>query len=309
VAEQRYKVLYENWHKQFPYRFEWRKNDTETVYFNLPIAPSNINISTHFATNVIATMYGTIEEHSEQRYFDIAITGTTGMTPIWFKEEKNVDLAENNSKLAPAASSIADKAAATAAATLENKINPNSKYSTGRAGYSFASSPAGGFFRKTAELIKKAANIADEITLDDPQAYASIPGISDDRATGYAAFHNFYLFLLKYKDSVAKGIKPSVGHPLSFVNYKDNNRYDVSINNFSLVRDARNPMLYNYSISMKAYNLKSANADKDVSAVDQSASLGLNGISNSLFSKVANKFRKAKNAAYTAVAAVKSAGL
>jgi hypothetical protein len=69
-------------------------------------------------------------------------------------------------------------------------------------------------------------------------------------------------------------------------------------------------MLYNYNITMRAYNLRSVDSkdiQKDVS--DRLEELGLNGLeTTSITTKLANKARQAKNAAYSAVAAAKGFG-
>lgn len=61
----------------FKYRFEM---GLSTMF--LPINPENLQISTAYATNLYPTLYGTIEEHSETRYFSISITGSTGIAPL-----------------------------------------------------------------------------------------------------------------------------------------------------------------------------------------------------------------------------------
>jgi hypothetical protein len=76
-----YKVESQNWYSAKPYGFKMNTRDGATFTMFLPISPSNLNISTNFATNLIPTLYGTIEEHSEVRYYDITIEGTTGMAP------------------------------------------------------------------------------------------------------------------------------------------------------------------------------------------------------------------------------------
>lgn len=270
-----------NWYKQKPYAFEFgSKEERNTRTFYLPIAPSNLNITTHFATSVISTMYGTVEEHSDQRYYDITISGTTGMSPKYYKEIED-QLKESSG----------DKHTGRATAEIKNNI----------------SGAAGGFFERTLSLAQNALNQASDILGEEENT----TGI-DLQRTGYAAFHNFYKFLLVHKKVAAgENIKyKTEDKTLRFINYKDNNQYDVAIQNFQLTRDASNPMLYNYNITMRAYNMRSADSQgtfKDVS--DRAASLGLNGVDNSsLFSKISNKVKKAKNAAYSAIGAVRGFG-
>jgi hypothetical protein len=263
-----------NWYKQKPYSFVFTDRSGTASTFYLPISPSNLNISTHFATNIISTMYGTVEEHSEQRYYDITIAGTTGMSPRYYELQED-------------------------------------QFGTGsRAEYPIKSLFNGttwGLFKRTEALAEAALNNASDIFgPDKPSA-----GI-DLGKTGYIAFHNFYKFLLAYKKDTSGEISSikRKGHPLKFVNYKDNNEYDVAIQGFQLSRDASNPMLYNYNLVMRAYNLRSADGTKiENDVADRREALGLDGVNNnSIFSKMANKARSAKNAAYVAIAAVKGAG-
>lgn len=269
-------TVLENWYKQKPYAFRYKDST-----FYLPISPSNLNITTHFATNVISTMYGTVEEHSEQRYYDIIISGTTGMSPRYYKniEDQSYD-------------SISTKAIGRAGTPIKSRVG----------------GPLGGFMKRTQALIENTLNQANDLLGEDN----SSTGI-DLQRTGFAAFHNFYKFLLLYKKDAAgeKGfIIDGDKKTMEFINYKDNNMYDVAIQQFQLTRDATNPMLYNYNIVMRAYNLKSADSqDIELDIASRAEELGLAGIeTTSVFAKIANKARQAKNAAYSAVAAAKGFG-
>src|SRR6185369_1371883 len=73
-----YKVIKSNWFTAKPYGFKFTPRAGKAMTMFLPIAPSNLTISTGFATNAIPTLYGTVEEHSPVRYYDITIEGTTG---------------------------------------------------------------------------------------------------------------------------------------------------------------------------------------------------------------------------------------
>lgn len=268
-----------NWYKQRPYAFKFTDKDNKVTTFYLPISPSNLNITTHFATNVIATMYGTVEEHSEQRYFDITISGTTGMSPRFY-----------------------DTAGSQTKAGLKDKVGA----SVGRSSFTVNTFGLGGFFKRTQAMIQNTLNQVTDL-FGDPNGTTGI----DLNKTGYVAFHNLYKFLLVYKKDASGeyGGSTNTRAPLVFVNYKDNNQYNVAIQNFQLTRDASSPMLYNYNIIMRAYNLKTADSpDTDIDLANRAAELGLDGIKTSLYAKMANKARQAKNAAYSAIAAAKGFG-
>lgn len=259
----------ENWYAAMPYGFQFFSRDkkkserAETIY--LPISPSNLNITTHYATNVITTLYGTVEEHSEQRYFDIVIEGTTGVSPRY------VQLRD-----------------------VEYAGGFGGKFQRGRLTANIESTipSLGGFFSKTIGRLNTIAKKANDILGGENNA----TGIDINR-TGYVAFHNLYKFFLQYKRDAA-GLDSRRGrrqHPLWFVNYKDNNRYKCSIQRFVLKRQAADPMLYNYSIILRAYEIQNV-SDKVVNVfASRIRDLGLNGVKDSsIFSTIKNVSNGAK---------------
>lgn len=260
-----------NWYKALPYGFIFTPRSGNAIAIYLPISPNNLNITTHFSTHVTPTLYGTVEQHSDQRYFDIVIRGTTGIAPRYTEP-------------------------------LTNKQKPSeATKGSGRASFSVTeaipSNIIGGFFKKTISTANQILNKAADIL--NPLKNSSAIDISK---TGYAAFHRLYKFFLYYKrdtsgqTSTQKRKYPSI-HPLVFINYKDNNKYDCSIQKFTLDRSAENPLLYNYLIVLKAYNLQPINGDPSAQFTlkDRLRELGLDGITNSnVFSKVKQLSKDAK---------------
>lgn len=227
---------YSNWYLAKPYGFTFIDKDGRHYTMFLPISPTNLTISTNFATNVVPTLYGTVEEHSEIRYYDISIEGTTGFAPKFVDPYRGEPSQAYSVKMRPGRLSV-----------------PITKNIAGL---------AGGFFAKTLGTIASAANKAVDLFSDS--ASKREKGFLDANS-GYVAFHNLYRFLKKYKDDVS-GIDAASGsggtntlreHPLTFFNYKDGNRYDVAVRSFVLRRSADNPMLYYYSIQLRGYNLQS----------------------------------------------------
>ncbi len=261
----------QSWYTAKPYGFKLTQRGTNNEFtMFLPISPSNLSISTSFATNVIPTLYGTVEEHSDVRYFDIVIEGTTGMAPKFVGPSNTANGSGNASP---------DKA-------YQDLVQP------GRAQYPIATGAAlGGFFSSTigqiTNILNQAKKAVSTITGTNQQPIET--GLYTNQ-TGYLAFHNLYRFLLKYKKDAA-GVDSSVprtSHPLTFFNYKDGNEYDVAIRNFTLRRSAENPMLYYYSITMRGYNLRSSGSLKVSDDLNQRLNdLGLNGVkSSSLLSSI-----------------------
>lgn len=261
-----YDVIKENWFTSKPYAFRFTPKDEKegaiTIY--LPISPSNLTITTNFATNIITTLYGTVEEHSPVRYYDISIEGTTGMAP------KYVEPALKNG--------VPIKKGGRQSATVDIGIGTK----------------LGGFFQNTLRIINKIKNQASELTKDNTEE----TGVYLNH-TGYLAFHNLYRFFLKYKKEVSGDVNSTQAwhhHPLTFLNYKDNNQYDVIVRSFTLRRSAENPMLYYYNITLRAYNLKTIDEkNTGLDTQDRLKELGLNGVDSSTFlSKAKNTANKVK---------------
>lgn len=250
-----YKISPTDWYSAKPYGFIFNSRTGKQFTMFLPINPSNLTITTNFATNIIPTLYGTVEEHSEVRYYDISIEGTTGIAP------KFID---------PIQSNKAD------ANTLISTLR-----SPGRASFPISdgvSAAAGGFFSKTLETISRAANKAVDFNLTK-QPLKSF----NNESSGYVAFHNLYRFLMKYKKDAAGIENKKAMHkpPLVFFNYKDGNKYSVVVRNFTLRRSADNPMLYYYSIQMRGYHLQSMEGSVENTLGERLKDLGLDGVKGS----------------------------
>lgn len=261
-----YTPILSNWYTSKPYGFRFTPREGEAKVMFLPIGPSNLQITTHFATNFITTIYGVVEEHSPIHHFDIVIEGTTGMGPKY--------TAPMSSGERPDIKSGTEKTGRTSF-TIQTSL----------------STAAGGFFSKTLSSVDKVISGISDIV-----GKSAVTGLQLDQ-TGYIAFHNLYRFFLKYKKD-ASGTDTSDGSvdassrdedapaPLVFFNYKDNNEYNVVIKSFILRRDKENPMLYYYNITMKGYHLKGVDAANRLDNKSQNEmleALGLNGVKGSTF--------------------------
>lgn len=278
-----YTAIENNWFTAQPYGFKFTFSDGKSVVCFLPISPSNLTITTHFATNMVPTLYGTVEEHSDIRYFDIAIEGTTGIAPKYvgvYKEQSGPPLPGGDSQTQIAA----------------NATNLN----LGRQSFAITKSiPLGGFFSKTLGALSSIKNSA--LDLIDGTQKTNESGVLASQ-TGYAAFHALYKMLMRYKKDasgtpIGAGVNlASLGsfasslvaaqerkiHPITFFNYKDGNQYNVVIRSFTMRRSADNPMLYNYSIVMRGYTLAGLKGNLNID--DQARrlnELGLDGVKNS----------------------------
>lgn len=276
-----YETKPENWYKALPYGFRINFSTGTSYSVFLPISPSNLTISTNFATNMVPTLYGTVEEHSDVRYFDIVIEGTTGVVPKFVNPQSSASEAQSGG-------------------------SPN----PGRQSFSVGSKIAlGGFFSKTLGALNQIKTKALDVI--DGSQKPNEPGFSDSE-TGYLAFHNLYKMLLRHKKDAAgvpisgtsgflgglsalTGVKPErKAHPIIFFNYKDGNQYNVVIKNFTMRRSAENPMLYYYSIQMRGYQLASLNGQIKSDDKDRLRQLGLDGVDGS---SILGEIKKRANSA------------
>jgi len=279
-----YNIDPQNWYKSFPYGFAFTPALGLQEYVWLPISPSNLTTNTPLATNVITTLYGVVEEHSPVRYYDIVISGNTGIAPRY----------TNN---------VASRFSGELGFAINNAVSAgksllSAQPSVGRKSFdpSFASKLSfGGFL---SEATNTAAAIA-ELALDIGKAATGItPNFTGivPAESGYVAFHNLDQFFLRYKNDTAPPSKkipfgpqlppiPRRSHPLQFLNYKDGIQYDAIPLAFNLARSAENPMLYNYSIRLRCYNLRSIDGGSAGLTQNLLAELGLAGVSGSLFAR------------------------
>ena len=248
-----YKTEPQNWYSAKPYGFKMNTRDGSTFTMFLPINPSNLNITTQFATNMIPTLYGTVEEHSDIRYYDITIEGTTGMGPKFVEPGAGTD----------------------------SSIIYSRNRKQGRSNFAIAQGVSlGGFFAKTLGAVNQIKNKAADLLDGGPKAKTGLTAEN----SGYVAFHNLYKFLHQYKKdaSGATGdLTVRTQHPLTFFNYKDNNQYDVVVRSFTMRRSVQDPTLYYYSIQLRGYNLRSITSPINDSLTQRLKDLGVNGIDSS----------------------------
>jgi len=96
-----YTIKYENWYKTIPYALRivslqggvspsalisgaTGQSPTEgatPMHFFFPVNPESISINTPFATVVTPTIGGIVQEHSGAVFYNISISGTTGVIP------------------------------------------------------------------------------------------------------------------------------------------------------------------------------------------------------------------------------------
>ena len=300
-----------NWYNVKPYAFRFVPRDSrkDSLLIFLPINPSNITVTTHFATNIISTLYAVVEEHSEVRFFDITIQGTTGYAPRY----KMTNIENNGVKDFDDTANISDPM------ELYKKLNANNgEITAGRSSMTptelIPSDALGGYGQKTIGTVNSIASSVTKLFGLDPKESSGV----DIYQSGYVAFHNLFRAFMLYKQDVsfssigsnisgmAALANPSTSNvltsPLTFMNYKDQVKYSCAVQTFSMVRSAESPMLYNYSIVLRAYNLQPIGKGNTGTTPDKLSMLGLNNVSPSL----AYRIREKAALATTAVAGIAS---
>lgn len=261
---------YLRWYRLFTYGFEFNSraskkegDSTGSLKMWLPLQPNNLTITTHFATNIVTTLYGVVEEHSDIRYYDIVIQGTTGYQPKYvYPENYPVPAGTEKGPQHMGRKWFVDKP------FVPDKLSKT------------------GFAQQTVGIINAVASkVSAVMSKDSPD---EVNGL-DPTVSGYVAFHNLYrLFHLYKRDAAGSSgntkTKHTV-HPLQFLNYKDKLRYDVVPRSFTLTRSAESPMLYNYSIVLRAYNMRGVDLPKIIPG-NRLAALGLAGEESSAFNQV-----------------------
>lgn len=208
----------------------------ETPYITLAIPPSSIGINVPFANTVTATNRGILEESSGSVFRNIQISGTTGLFPprlvLGQKFTKPSTFTSVLNALIP---------------SVSNTLNSLSKTANGLAS-SVNSFLVGGNNDNTS----KPANLSDPNNSD-----ADLQTEEDAlEHTGYYQFWTLHNFFVQYAE--AKKAKGAGSLRLVFSSTKDNISYICTPIAFDLKRDASNPLLYRYSISLKCWDIVNA---------------------------------------------------
>ncbi len=246
-----------NWGLSLPFKFVLMKFDLETGSLSkiteplmggtfmteivLPIPPTNLRIATNVATSLTPTLEGVVEQHNGSPFRDITLQGVTG-----------INLIKNNANPSPP--------------------SPLAVY-------------GGALFPTVASAVANIQNSALSIAGSERFTHTAVNEDSEifKESTGFFQFHALRSFLERYielkKKNISLGSFNSKELRLVFANYKDEAFYVVSAVNFTSDRSAQDPLMYTYSIQLKAYrrikSLEGISADVSV-GLDRNYSTALN---------------------------------
>lgn len=239
----------DNWNKNFRYSFQIVKaqSDGSVVFlrdgdipdgFNkamvsLRLPPQALSISTPFAMNVTATNRGILEESNGVIFRSITLQGTTGLYP------DRLTVGQGQGK-------------ATGVAGLVKSIFP-------------------GVTTAISNVIKQANALKSSIVGDDSSRAMSPDQTSKFQLqnTGYYQFWVLHNFLIAYAEMKKRKLTNGKAseYRLLFNCPKDNISYVVTPVNFEMRRDRSEPMLYRYTIQLKAWDLAQGAISGDISDV------------------------------------------
>jgi len=227
----------EDWYKVFPYQFSVLNAKTGKRYvYTMPIPPQSLTIKMIPASTATATVGGVVEETSDNVFWVIQMSGTTGT---------GVSRGDLNSTTG-ARKKMADK--------FRKKLETTGLLS--------------GVAANLQTLIGKAAGTADALLSGDvigavnnallPQLPYSGSSV-DGKSNGYTEMQELHRFL--YTFSNLKGVSPDQ-FLLEFWYYKMGQKWRIVLQDFTMQISAQNPNLYRYNIQLKAWNVRPVSQDE-----------------------------------------------
>jgi len=169
-----YQIKYENWYKTIPYALRIvnlaENNSTGQMRFFFPVNPDSLNINTPFAAVVTPTIGGIVQEHSCPVFYNISISGTTGIIPDL---DHSTGVSRNPQK--------------------ETRPNVDS-------GSVIPTNALGGFGASTINAINSAVSAIAGTS-------SKMVDGTRNRTSGYTAYHMLYKFIYLYHLAKSEGSK------------------------------------------------------------------------------------------------------
>lgn len=265
-----YKVSAKDWYQTYPYRFKIQHGDNVT-YYSLPIPPEALAYQMISASQLIPTLGGVVEETSATVFWQITLSGTTGIaiSRKYSEDKDELDLpasqeqnfrrvlkggilANTFNKAANAYNAVAGVVGAGYSANgmlglLEGLASTAQRFNTSAVKTQLASSGAG-------------QKVADMLNID-----LSSFREGDAATNGYVEIHLLHNFLNAYSHIKEKNPENT---KLFFESHKDNMQWQVIVKAFNFQKNAAQPYLYRYSIALQGFDLKEVGAEGRV-AVDR----------------------------------------
>lgn len=266
-----YKVSAKDWYQTYPYRFKIKHGDKVT-YYSLPIPPEALAYQMVSASQLIPTLGGVVEETSATVFWQITLSGTTGIAigRRYSEEKDQLDLP---------ASQEQNFRKILKGGILANTFNKAANIYNAVAGVAAAGYSANGMLgileglASTAQRFNTSAVKTELAPSDAGQKVADMFNIDlspirngDSATNGYVEIHLLHNFLNAY--SHLKETNPNTTE-LFFESHKDNMQWQVIVKAFSFQKNAAQPYLYRYSIALQGFDLKEVGEDGGRVAIDR----------------------------------------
>lgn len=243
------KIIPTEWYQIFPYQFVVidAKNDPEKksgdrYIYSLPIPPESIQLSMVPASRATATLGGVVEETSENVFWQINMSGTTGIAIG--KQNNDVNPATIFRSTISTTGLLSGLGAAVQQVFGQAQNIVNSVTSGGSIGGSVAGLLSG--------------------VTQPPLPYSK--SSVNNTSNGYSEINSLHKFLFAY--SALKDREPNRWF-LYFINHKQDQKMRISLKGFNIQQSAQEPYLYRYRISIQGWDMQSAKGFTQKNVVDR----------------------------------------
>lgn len=236
-----------DWYKIYPYQFvvvdarndKERKNGTRYIY-SLPLPPDSLSINMIPASSATATLGGVVEETSVSVFWQVQLTGTTGIAVGRPTSSEGYDT-KNPASIFRSTISTTGLLSSFGSA-LTSLANP--LINLENLGRDFASGNINPLQAGAGQL-----GILTQPNLPYTQSAVS------NKSNGYKEIQLLHRFLFSY--TALKDKEPDSWH-LYFINHKDDQKMRVILQGgLQITKSAQEPNLYRYRISMKGWDNRS----------------------------------------------------
>jgi hypothetical protein len=276
----------ENWYKVFPYQFvvvklSGPKDNKIKSFFNytLPIPPQQLAIKLVPASQATATVGGVVEETSNNVFWAIQMSGTTGTAIARSEADKDIR--------------------GQMASRFRERLQTTGEFAGVFSNLGAISSKVGG----SIDALKKglsgggAAGIINGVAGSLNNAFLPTTQWSgsavDVKSNGFEEIQEFHRFLHVY--SKLKGAFPRE-YSLWFYNHKTGQKWQVILQDFSIQQSSQNPHLYRYNVQLKGWNISGISAKEQLKEFDRFGVDGdLKSVNTMSVKKTAENLKKLNN--------------
>lgn len=258
----------EDWYKVFPYEFVVEDiEEGEKYIYALPIPPESLTLSMVSTSNLTPTIGGVVEETSETVFWQVNLTGTTGISPSRQVTDKVVSGTEGFRQSFNTGGILGKLVGSFLGGFNSLAQRTDTLFSIGK-NFGPGSDTEPAAFNKLSGAIENQPAFSRSAINGDPL-----------KSNGYTEIHQLHMFLniyAKLKDSEQSRYR------LYFKNNKDNIRWGAIVKSFSIQKSVNQPFLYKYSISLQCFEMQDATLSGRTPAVDRFGKDGDLATANSL---------------------------